>query len=125
MLQLFDDVLDGVSKNSDVEAVWRSLGENYKRLIGDENEESAAVGQGLAGGKFSSEVKSALSLLEIASVAKCPLCGGLLHPNGKVMDHIEKKSDGGSAGIHNGRWVHPVCNSERDRDEQDAFTMEK
>ncbi len=124
MLKLFDDVLEAVAASSDLDAVWRSLGEKYKRLAGDEIEEAETVEKGAPGGKFRTDTKSAISLFELSSVSKCPLCGGLLHPNGKVMDHPIKKADGGWSGVSDGRWVHPVCNSERDKDEQDAKAAE-
>ncbi|MER8984227.1 DUF262 domain-containing protein [Mesorhizobium sp. M0843] len=120
MLKLFDDVLEAVAASDDLDAVWRSLGEDYKRLIGDEIEEADTVEAGAPGGTFKTETKSAVSLLELSSVPKCPLCGGLLHPNGKVMDHRDKKEHGGWSGVKDGRWVHPVCNSEREMDERDA-----
>ncbi|TXJ15597.1 MAG: DUF262 domain-containing protein [Afipia sp.] len=120
MLKLFDDVLQEVTASNDLDAIWRSLGDKYKRLIGDENEDSEATEKGVAGGKFKTATKNSVSLLELSSVATCPLCGGLLHPNGKVLDHKDKKALGGLSGAANGRWVHPVCNSERDKDELDA-----
>ena len=49
MLKLFDDVLDEVTASDDLEAIWRSLGEKYKRLVGDENEEADTGEEGSAG----------------------------------------------------------------------------
>jgi hypothetical protein len=123
MLKLFDDVLDAVTANKDLEAAWRSLGEKHKRLVGDENEEAEAIENGAAGGRFKPATKSAISMLELSSVPKCPLCDGLLHPNSKVMDHPIKKADGGRSGVADGRWVHPVCNSEREKDEAEGWSL--
>jgi len=120
MLNLFDAVLDAVSGSDDLDAVWRGLIEKYSRLFRDEGEENEAIEQGSPGGKFKASTKSAISFGDISLVPKCPLCGGLLHPNGKVMDHPTKKEDGGGSGVKDGRWVHPVCNSERDKDEREA-----
>lgn len=117
MLRLFDDVLDAVEESSDLEAVWQSIGEKYKRLVGDENEAAEMEKAGKPGGSFTSKTKSAITLNDLTNVGKCPLCEGLLHPNGMVLDHPEKKADGGKSGVNDGRWVHPVCNSERDKDE--------
>jgi hypothetical protein len=120
MLKLFDDVLEAVSGSGDLDTVWRALGDKYKRLVGDEIEDAETTEQGAAGGKFKTDTKSAITLLDLSSVPKCQLCGGLLHPNGKVLDHKIKKESGGRSGVSDGRWVHPVCNSEREKDEQDA-----
>lgn len=117
MLQLFDDVLDAVSQSDDLDAVWSSLGEKYKRLVGDEDEAAEMEYKGAPGGSFKTSTKNAITLGNLSSVDKCPLCDGLLHPNGMVMDHPVKKSEGGWSGVKDGRWVHPVCNSERDKDE--------
>lgn len=119
MLKLFDDVLDAVTKNDDIEAIWRSLGENYKRLVGDENEQFELEGIGRPGGRFTTKTKGIVTMQGLASVDACDLCGGLVHPNGKVLDHRVKKSEGGRSGPNDGRWVHPVCNSERDKDERE------
>lgn len=117
MLKLFDDVLSAVEESADTGAVWRSLGEKYKRLVGDETEADELNNLGSAGGKFATRTKTVITLSDLSHVEKCPLCGGLLHPNGKVLDHIETKRNGGSSAAKNGRWVHPVCNSNRDKDE--------
>lgn len=76
--------------------------------------------EGGAGKPFSSAAKSAVSLSDLGSASRCPLCRGLLHRNGKVVDHTVKKADGGSSHSKNGRWVHPICNSNRDKDEAKA-----
>lgn len=120
MLRLFDDVLDAVTQSDDLDAVWVSLGVKYKRLVGDEIEEAEAEDKGKPGGSFTTKTKTAITLIDLSHVDKCPLCEGLLHPNGMVLDHPEKKSEGGMSGVRDGRWVHPVCNSEREKDEQTA-----
>ena len=120
MLKLFDDVLTAVSTTDELEDVWRSLVEKYPRLFVDEHEESSLVVEGRPGGQFPSSVKSSKTLEDLESVPKCPLCSGLLHPNGKVLDHVDTKRNGGSSASENARWVHPVCNSEREKDEQEA-----
>lgn len=121
MLSLFDDVLNAVEASDDLAAVWQSLGEKYKRLVGDEAEELDAESK--LGGKFTSRTKTAVTLGDLSHVEKCGLCSGLLHPNGKVLDHIHTKRSGGSSAANNGRWVHPVCNSERDKDERQAILL--
>jgi hypothetical protein len=118
MLKLFDDVLMAVSQSDDLDAVWQSLGAKYARLVGDENEAAELEDKGAPGGKFKSATKSAITLGDLSSAEKCPLCDGLMHPNGKVLDHPVKKADRGWSGVKDGRYVHPVCNSERDNDEQ-------
>jgi hypothetical protein len=117
MLKLFSDVLDAVSKTEDLDVVWKTLGEKYSRLLMDEHEEADANRDGKPGAPFSTAMKSALTLSSVAQIEKCPLCQGFLHPNAKASDHIIKRADGGSSGLENARYVHPRCNSDRDKDE--------
>jgi hypothetical protein len=117
MLTLLNRSLDLLSKHPAVEAAWAELCKEFTYLVRDEDDEAdnpAGVGP------FSSGAKSAVSLSELASAPKCGLCGGLLHRNGKVLDHRDKKAAGGSSFSSNGRWVHPICNSNREKDEISA-----
>lgn len=120
MLGLFNDLLDALAKNKEIDAVWQALGEKYPRLVVDEHEESEEATKGKPGAPFTGKTKSAVTLDGLMLVGKCALCGGLLHPNGKVLDHLTAKAKGGKSAKANARYVHPVCNSEREKDDKAA-----
>lgn len=113
-LSLLDRAIDLLASGDNAESAWLKLLGEFPLLAAQEAEQLELGG---AGRPFSGGAKSAVSLTELANVSRCPLCRGLLHPNGKVLDHIDKKADGGSSHSSNGRWVHPICNSNRDKDE--------
>ena len=115
MVALFDRTLKLLAADPDADKAWTVLKSEYSHLALDEAEEATADVGGPGRG-FSTGAKSAVTLADLAFAPRCRLCGGLLHRNGKVLDHIEKKADGGSSFSKNGRWVHPICNSNRDKD---------
>ena len=116
-LSLLDRAVDLLANGESQEQVWTKLLEEFPRLAIQEAE--LEEGEGV-GRKFSSGAKNAVSLDDLGNVPRCPICRGLLHPNGKQLDHKQKRADGGSSHSKNGRWVHPVCNSNRDKDELNA-----
>lgn len=121
MLKLFDDLLELVAdQKADPEAAWVSLTALHRHLMPDEIEDAEEGEKGRPGGRFSAKTKSAVTLDDLSGVPRCPLCGGLLHPNAMVLDHAEERSRGGSSAKVNARYVHPVCNSSRDKDEKSA-----
>ena len=117
--QLFNRILELLSGNAESEATWETLKEEFPHLATSEAIE-LEEGDGSAGMSFSPGAKSALSFAELSTAARCSLCGGVLHTNGKVADHAERRSAGGGSSSKNGRWVHPICNSNRDKDENAA-----
>lgn len=61
---------------------------------------------------FSSDTKSAVYIREVIENApKCKICGGLIHSNSISIDHIQRKSEGGSGNLNNGQIAHPYCNT--------------
>ena len=117
MLDVLNRAVDLSAKNNSTAKAWKSLKQEFPHLAAEEKDEKEAARAGQPGAKFSVGMKSALSLADWSLVPKCPLCGGFLHVNGKVVDHATKRSDGGSSARSNARWVHPICNSNRDKDE--------
>ena len=114
MLELFERALELLSANKDPARAWKRLVKEFPYLAADEEEQvEAAHNKGKSGGKFSRSTKSAASLSDLSNIQKCVLCGGLLHKNGKVVDHKEPRSGRGSSASANARWVHPACNSNR------------
>jgi len=111
-LSLLDRAVSLLADGKSKDETWGALLKEFPPLAAQEVEF-----EGGAGRKFSSGAKSAVSMADLANVSRCPLCRGLLHPNGKVLDHDDKKANGGSSHSKNGRWVHPICNSNRDKDE--------
>lgn len=118
MIALLYRALELVASKQDINAIWETLKVEFDHLAPDQADEEEALATGKPGAKFSKETKSAASLLDLSLVPKCKLCGGLKHPSGIVLDHAKKKVDGGSSALDNARWVHPICNSNRDKDEQ-------
>jgi hypothetical protein len=62
--------------------------------------------------RFSSQVKSGIvirGLLE--SAPRCSICEGLVPCQAVSIDHIERRSDGGSSHPDNGQVTHPYCNT--------------
>ena len=116
-LSVLDRVVALLAAGRDKDQTWATLVSEFPRLAADET--GLEEGDG-SGRRFSHGAKNAVSLADLRSVARCPLCRGLLHPNGKVLDHKHKKADGGSSHSDNGRWVHPICNSNREKDEASA-----
>jgi hypothetical protein len=113
MLALFERAMDLLAEDRDLELAWKKLSKEFPYLAVDEAEQKAESKKGTRGKPFSSGAKSAATFAELSSVSRCAICGGLLHKNGKVVDHKEPKSSGGSSASVNARWVHPVCNSNR------------
>lgn len=118
MLALFERTLELLTANRDPERAWRRLAKEFPHLVADEQEQKEESNKGGVGAKFSRGAKNAAALSDLSSVPKCALCGGLLHKNGKVVDHKEKRSAGGRSSSSNARWVHPACNSNREKNEQ-------
>jgi hypothetical protein len=113
MLALFDLSLKLLTANPNPERAWKRLIKEFPHLVTDDEEEKAKSRKGSVGKSFSKGAKSAAALSELPNVARCALCNGLLHKNGKVADHKKEKSAGGSSASANARWVHPACNSNR------------
>ncbi|MDO8377401.1 DUF262 domain-containing protein [Phenylobacterium sp.] len=113
-LSLLDRAVDLLAAGKSKEEAWETLIEEFPQIAVAEPEPEEGEG---AGRPFSSGAKSALSLSDLGAAPRCPLCQGLLHPNGKTADHRDKRADGGSSHSRNGRWVHPACNGARDKDE--------
>jgi len=84
----------------------------------DEIEEAEEGEKGHPGERFSTKTKSAVTLDDLSGVPRCPLCGGLLHPSAMALDHTQERSRGGSSTKGNARYVHPVCNSNREKDKR-------
>ncbi|MDH2345716.1 DUF262 domain-containing protein [Bradyrhizobium sp. SSUT77] len=113
MLALFERMFKLLTANPSPERAWKTLAKEFPHLVADEEDQKSEAQKGSAGGRFSRGAKSAASLSDLGSIPKCKLCGGLLHKNGKVVDHERERSAGGSSGSANARWVHPACNSNR------------
>jgi len=118
MTDLLDKILERLIDTPDAVKAWASLRKEFPNLAPDEASDPSNDGAGKA---FSETAKNAVTLSDLHTTPRCGLCNGLLHRNGKVVDHIEEKSKGGSSHSKNGRWVHPICNSNRDKDEQAAM----
>lgn len=114
MLDLLDRAVALLAKTDDTNKVWETLKEEFPTLRAEETD--AMPEEAAPGLDFSAGAKSALTYGDLASAPRCELCDGLLHINGKVVDHVEKKAEGGGSSSTNGRWVHPICNSNRDKD---------
>ena len=118
--ELFSAIMDLLLTGKSADEAWEAITkiDKYKYLVTDDLVDQQLPTLGKEGGRFSKGAKSAAFAAQMLPQApKCPLCGGFLHTNGMVADHEIPKSEGGSAGSANGRWVHPRCNSEREANE--------
>ncbi|MYB40404.1 HNH endonuclease [Candidatus Saccharibacteria bacterium] len=62
--------------------------------------------------RMSGSTKSAVGLAEgYANVNRCAICGAAVHFRSITVDHIIRRSDGGSADMDNAQLAHPYCNS--------------
>ena len=111
MVEVLNEALKQTGK--DVDAAWTALKEKYPDRLADDNPATTGT---LPGARFHRQTKSAVLLADLPHTARCPICNGFLHINGKVVDHKVNRSQGGTANISDGRWVHPICNSARDKD---------
>lgn len=114
--ELFTLVFDALTSGKSSEETWAEIVrlERYAYLVTDDLTEKQIPLLGKDGGRFSKGAKSAAFAAQMLPQAPtCPLCGGFLHINGMVADHTVPRSEGGSSGSANSRWVHPRCNSER------------
>jgi Protein of unknown function DUF262/HNH endonuclease len=116
MVTLYDGLLDRLLDGDDPSEVWAEMTgrSDFAFLLTDEQEQQQRKSEGAAGKGFSRAAKSGAFLEEaLPSAPRCGLCGGLLHVNGIVSDHIVEKEQGGSSAGANARPIHPRCNSER------------
>jgi hypothetical protein len=64
------------------------------------------------GKDFGKDAKSAVFLRDaLKDPLRCAICGGLIHRNAISIDHIIRKSEGGTADPDNGQLTHPFCNT--------------
>lgn len=47
----------------------------------------------------------------VATLPKCPICGGYLNNSSISVDHIKRKADGGTNSVNNGQITHLYCNT--------------
>jgi hypothetical protein len=113
MIAIFERAFELLTANPSPERAWKRLAREFPHLVADEEDQKSEPHKGKPGASFSRGAKNAASLSDLASIPKCKLCGGLLHKNGKVVDHEKERSAGGGSGSTNARWVHPACNSNR------------
>jgi len=120
MLALFARLLELLTKNQDPEWAWKSIVEESPDLAVEDKKEKEKSAKGKSGGRFTRGAKSAAFLAGLPNISRCKLCGGLLHRNGMVADHEEERAAGGSSSSQNARWVHPACNSNRKKMNEQA-----
>jgi hypothetical protein len=121
--ELFTRILRLLLDGKSIVDVWQEVSteERFAYLATADLEDRQGTLAGIPGGKFSGVAKSAAFLAQaLPHAQKCELCEGLMHMNGMANDHIIPRSEGGTSASANGRWVHPRCNSERDKNDREA-----
>ncbi|GBF25274.1 hypothetical protein MnTg02_00304 [bacterium MnTg02] len=116
MTLLYQRMLELLSAGSAPKASWETIIKeaDFAFLATDDQDQKQKRKEGTAGKRFSRGAKSAGFIEQsLPNVPRCDLCGGLMHVNGMVSDHIEVRSQGGMSASSNVRTVHPKCNSER------------
>ncbi len=108
-LSLIAKLQEGKTGDLAVTEIVNQPGYSYINLTVDTLENSMSS----AGNTdFSRETKSRAYITEaLTRVIKCKICQGFLHINSMSVDHIQRKSDGGSRSIDNAQMVHPYCNT--------------
>jgi len=62
--------------------------------------------------EFSISAKSAVVIkTSLKNALTCKICGGLIDPKPRTIDHKQRKQDDGLGVIDNGQIAHPYCNS--------------
>lgn len=96
---------EGKTIENVIEEISRLEEYNYFTLTMEASQPSVAK-------EFSTEKKSAVYIKEaLGKAPRCRICNGLIHRNSISIDHIQRKSDGGTADIDNGQITHPYCNT--------------
>lgn len=68
--------------------------------------------RGKPGDKFTRDDKSAIFLRDVlVGAPKCRICQGYIHKNAISIDHVSRRSEGGSSDKDNGQLTHPYCNT--------------
>lgn len=63
-------------------------------------------------GRMSGATKSAAFMRDgYASASRCAICGATVHFRSMTVDHIQRRTEGGSAESTNAQITHPYCNS--------------
>jgi Protein of unknown function DUF262 len=120
MVSILNTSLNLLTKYENAQEVWEVLIKEQPDLRRDEEKKRESSKRGAIGASFPLAVKNAATLADLRFAPKCSLCKGLLHANGRTLDHVEERKNGGRASVDNSRWVHPVCNSNRAKDEAAA-----
>lgn len=64
------------------------------------------------GKDFNVDAKSAVFLRDaLKDPLRCGICHGLIHRNAISIDHVQRRSEGGSGNPDNGQLTHPYCNT--------------
>ena len=67
---------------------------------------------GAPGAKFSNQVKSGAVMSQLLPTAlRCAICKGYLPTQAISIDHVERRSAGGSSAATNAAVAHPYCNT--------------
>ncbi len=68
--------------------------------------------EGVAAAKFSTQVKSGVVMSQLLPTAlRCGICGGYVPTQAISVDHVDRRSTGGSSAASNAAVTHPYCNS--------------
>ncbi len=68
--------------------------------------------EGAPAAKFSSQVKSGVVLAQLLPTAlRCKICGGYVPSQAISIDHVDRRSAGGSSAASNAAVTHPYCNT--------------
>ena len=63
--------------------------------------------------KYSTNTKSKIFIDEaIEKSIRCKICNGWIDSKSITIDHIQRKSEGGSGTEDNGQIAHPYCNTQ-------------
>lgn len=108
--RFFANVMSGLAKRESDDRIIAKI-----RAMADFNyitTQKQEPKRGKPGEKFTRDDKSAIFLRDVLQRApKCSICQGFIHKNAISIDHITRRTDGGSSGTDNGQLSHPYCNT--------------
>jgi hypothetical protein len=113
MKGFFLNVIELLHEGKDEKAILDSLKEREHYNFLNELESDTEVAKKKA---FSKEAKTAHIITEeLSGMPKCKICGGLVHPLSKSIDHKLDLKFGGGSESSNAQTTHHYCNNSKDK----------
>lgn len=109
LTEFYEFVLSEIAKGGSIQAVVAALiaAKNFSYI-----QPAETPYDGAPGAKFSNQVKSGAVMSQLLPTAlRCAICKGYLPAQAISIDHVERRSAGGSSASTNAAVAHPYCNT--------------